>query len=157
MASPTATDKIRSNYLFQVWDHDPAVATALAVSPDGGTTVRSVDMRDYSDFAVVAVTTVMGGAGINLLEIIASDSSDLSTNISVIKTSGVLVADALCDWAIQSCTAAEVAQEGADAGYDLRYVGGRLTCDNVGDEAVVIYFALPNRPHLDLTAASTIS
>ena len=156
MASPTATDKIRSNYLFQVWDHD-ATAAAAPITPDAGTTVRAVDMRDYSDFAVIGCTTVMGGAGITLLEIVASDASDISTNITQIKTSGVLVADALCDWAIVACTAAEVAQEGSDAGVDLRYVAGRITCDNAGDEAVVVYFAIPNRPHLDLTAASTIS
>jgi len=157
MASPTTTDKVRSNFLFQVWDHDPGAATAVFVSPDGGTTVRSVDMRDYSDFAVICVTTILGGNGPTLVEIVASDSSDMSTNATVIKTSGTIAADAFADWVIQACTAAEVAQEGSDAGVDLRYVAGRITCNNSGDEALVTYFACPNNPNLDLTPATTIA
>lgn len=157
MASPTSTDKVRSNYLFQVHDHDPGATTAVIVSADGGTTLKYVDMRDYSDFAVIAIQTVIGSSsGITQLEIVASATTAF-TSVTVIKDSGTVDADALADWLIQSCTAAEVAQEAADAGVDLRYVAGRITQSNAGDEAIAVYFAIPNRPHLDLTAATTIS
>lgn len=155
MASPTTTDRVRSNFLFQVWDHDPGVTDATLVSPDGGTTIRYVDMRDYSDFAVIAAPTVFND-DLTKLEIVASATTAFSA-VTVIKDSGALTADAIGDWAIQACTAAEVAQEGADAGVELRYVAGRLTHANGSDESLVIYFGIPNNPNLDLTAASTIA
>lgn len=126
-------------------------------SPDGGTTDRSVDMRDHSDFAVLVFTTVLGGNGPTKVEIVAADDAAISTNVVVIKDSGTIAPDAFADWVIETCTAAEVAQEGADNGSDARYVAGRITCNNSGDEAVVVYFAIPNRPRLDLTAQTTIS
>ena len=157
MASPTETDKIRSNYLFEVWDHDPGANTAILVSPDGGTTVRSIDMRDHSDFAVLVFTTVLAGNGPTKVEIVAADDAALSTNLVVIKDSGTIAADAFADWVIETCTAAEVQQEGADNSTNPRYVGGRITCNNAGDEAVVVYFTNPNRPQLNLTAQTTIA
>ncbi len=158
MASPTETDKIRSNFLFQVWDHDSDSVSAFVVTPDAGTTDRSVDMRDHSDFAVIAVQTVIGSSsGITKLEIVAADDAAISTNVIVIKDSGAVDADALADWLIEACTAAEVAQEGADNGSNPRYVAGRVTQSDTGDEAIVVYFAIPNRPQLDLTAQTTIA
>ena len=157
MASPTETDTIRGRYLQQMWDHDPGAATAILVSPDGGTTVRSIDMRDFSDFSVSVMTTILGGNGVTKVEIVAADNAALSTNLVVIKDSGTVAADALGDWVIETCTAAEVQQEGADNSTNPRYVGGRITCENAGDEAVVHYFAIPNRPRLDLTAQTTIA
>lgn len=155
MASPTTTDKVRSNFLFQVWDHDPGGTSATVVSPDGGTTLRYVDMRDYSDFAVIAAPTVVND-DLTKIEIVASADTAFSA-VTVIKDSGTIAADAIGDWAIQACTAAEVAQEGADAGVDLRYVAGRITHANGSDESLVVYFAIPNNPKLNRTAATTIA
>ena len=155
MASPTSTDKIRSNFLFQVWDHDPNATSAILVSPDGGTTIRYVDMRDYCDFAVIVAPTVVGG-DMTKLEIVASATTAF-TAVTVIKDSGALTADAIGDWVIQSCTAAEVAQEGSDAGVELRYVAGRLTHATSTDESLVTYFAIPNNPKLNVTPATTIA
>jgi hypothetical protein len=152
MASPTATDRIRSRFFLALYDHDPGAATAIIVSPDGGTTKRTMDMRDYDEVAVVAMSSTRAGNGITKLEIVASDSADMSTNVTVIKDSGTVAADAVGDYVVEECTAAEVAQEGSDAGADLRYVAGRLTCENAADEAVVLYFGCPKRPRLDLTA-----
>lgn len=157
MASPTETDKIRARFLFQVWDHDSGDSSANVVTPDGGTTERWVDMRDHSDFAVIAIQTVIGSSsGITKLEIVAADDAS-GTNITVIKDSGTVDADAVADWLIETCTAAEVAQESSDGGFNLRYVAGRITQSNSGDEAVAVYFTIPNRPQLDLTAQTTIS
>ena len=155
MASPTATDHIRSNYLFQVHDHDPGGTSATVVSADGGTTLKYVDMRDYSHFAVIATPTVLND-DLTKLEIVASADTAFSS-VTVIKDSGALTADALADWAIEECTAEEVAQEGSDAGVELRYVAGRLTHANSSDESVVMYFAIPKRPRKDLTAETTIA
>jgi len=157
MTSPTETDTIRGRYLFQMWDHDPGSSSAILVSPDGGTTVRSVDMRDYEHFSVKVMATIFGGNGPTKVEIVAADDAALATNLVVIKDSGVIEADAMGDWAIETCTAAEIAQEGSDNGSNPRYVGGRITCHHSGDEAVVVYFAIPNRPQLDLTPQTTIA
>jgi hypothetical protein len=156
MASPTATQHIRSGMTVQLWDHDPGAATAILVSPDGGTTIRYIDMRDYSHFAVAAMSVVLTGAGITKLEIVASATTDFSA-VTVIKDSGTVAADAEFDWVMEECTAAEVAQEGADAGVELRYVAGRITEANSADEAIVAYIGIPKRPQLNLTPATTIS
>lgn len=156
MASPTATQKIRSGLLVQLWDHDPGATSAKLVSPDGGTTIRYVDMRDYSNFSVAAMSTALTGAGITKLEIVASADTAFSS-VTVIKDSGTVAADAAFDWVMEECTAAEIAQEGADAGVELRYVAGRITEANSADEAVAVYIAIPNNPNLDLTPATTIS
>lgn len=158
MASPTATEHIGSQQLVQMWDHDPGGTSATVVSPDGGTTVRSVDMRDYYVFGVGAMSSTLTGAGITKLEIIAATDSAMSANVTVIKDSGTVAADAVGDWVFQECTAAEVAQEGADGAITgLRYVAGRITVANAADEAVVIYVGLPNRPQDNLTPAATIA
>lgn len=158
MASPTSTNYFNSNLLVQMWDHDPGGTSATLVSPDGGTTVRSVDMRDYSWFAVAAMSSTLTGNGITKLELVAAENAALSTNLTVIKDSGTVAADAVGDWVFVECNAAEVAQEGEDGSVAaLRYVGGRITCQNAADEAVVVFIGCPKRPRLNLTPATTIA
>jgi hypothetical protein len=113
-------------------------------------------MRDYTDFQVIVITTVLGGSGPNLVEIVAADDTS-GTNATQIKTSGAVVMDALADAYVLTCTAAEIRQESEDAGYTLRYAAARITCDNAGDEAIVIYQGVPRHPQLNLTAADQIS
>ena len=157
MASAVAEQHIRSKFLFQVWDHDPDTASAIVVTPDGGTTDRYVDMRDHETFGVIAVQTIIGSSsGITKLEIVAA-SDTAGTDLTVIKDSGTVDADALADWLMEECSADEVAQAGAASGLALRYVAGRVTSSNSGDEAIVMYFGASNRPHLNLTPATTIS
>jgi hypothetical protein len=158
MASSVATDKMACNLLVQVWDHDPNSTAVKVTSPDAGTTERWVDMRDYLQFAVIVAAAALTGSGVTLVEIVASDAEDETDgSVTVVKTSGVLAADALADWAFLECTAEEIAHLGAAAGYELRYVAARITCQNAADEALVVYLAVPKRPHDALTAASTIS
>ncbi len=157
MASPTETDFVRSNFLFQMWDHDSNSVSAIVVTPDNGTTSRWVDMGDHDHFAALVMQTIIGsGSGITKLEIVAADDTS-ETNITVIKDSGVVDADAMGDWLMEACTAAEVAQESSDGGFNLRYVAARITHSDVGDEAVAVYFAVPNQKYLDRTAQTTIS
>ena len=157
MASAVATQKIRSDFLFEVWDHDPDTASAIVVTPDGGTTDRYVDGRDISHFAAIAIQTVIGSAsGITKLEIIAA-SDTAGTDLAVIKDSGTVDADALADWLMEECSMEEVAQIAATNGTNLRYLAARVTQSNSGDEAIVVYFAIPNRKYLNRTPATTIS
>lgn len=152
MASSVATQKFRSNYAIQVWDHDPGTTNPLITSPDGGTTLRFMDMRDLHKFAAIVTQTVLGGSGVTKLEIIAAPAAS-ATNAQVIKDSGTIALDALAEWAMQECTAEEIAQASTDSGFDLRYVAARITCQHSGDEAIVTYIGELKRPHLDATAA----
>jgi len=155
MASAVGTDKLLSNLLVQIWDHDPAVNTVKVTTPDGGTTERWVDLRDYDKFAAAVCATVFGGTGPVLLEIVASEAEDeTDASVTIIKTSGAIVLNALAEWYILECTAEEVVQLGEAAGYNLRYVAARITTQNAGDEAVVVYLATPRRPHDAVTANS---
>jgi hypothetical protein len=155
MASAVSSQHIRSNYLFQVWDHDPGGTTATVVTD--GTTSRYVDGKDLTHFGVIAIQTVIGSSsGITKLEIIAAEDTS-GTNATVIKDSGTVDADALCDWLMEECSMAEVAHLSAAAGLNLRYMAGRLTSSNAGDEAVVVYFGVPTRAYKDRTPATTIS
>ena len=157
MASNVAEQFIRSNFKFEAWDHDPDGVTAAVVTPDAGTTERWVDGRDIERFAVIAIQTVIGSSsGITQLEIVAADDTS-GANVTVIKGSGTVDADALADWLIQECAMDEVAQLSDAGGFALRYLAGRITSSHSGDEAVVVYFSLPNRKYLDQTPATTIS
>ena len=156
MASLVAEQHVRSSKLFQVWDHDPGATSAMITSPDGGTTLRLVDGRDIERFAVLVAATIFGGNGPTKVEIVACTSA-AGANPTAIKDSGTIAADALLDWAILECSMDEVSHAGSAAGLALRYVGARITCHHAGDEAVVIYYGESNRPHLDLTPATTIA
>ena len=157
MASNVAEQHIRSQFLFQVWDHDPDTASAIVVTPDGGTTDRYIDGRDIHNFAVIAIQTIIGSAsGITKLEIIAASDTS-GTDLTVIKDSGTVDADALADWLIEECSMDEVRHAGDAAGVNLRYVAGRVTSSNSGDEAIIVYFAIPKNRYLNRTPATTIS
>jgi len=156
MASPQDSQYFGSNLYIEMWDHDPGGTSATVVSGDGGTTQHWIDMRDYTKVCITAMSSTLTGNGISKLEIIAAEDA-AGTNATVIKDSGAVVCDAVGDWVKEECTAAEVAQEAEDAGYNLRYVTGRLTVANAADEAVVTFIALPKHPQLNLTPETTIS
>jgi hypothetical protein len=134
MPSAVSTEKIFANQKIQMFDHDPGATTAIIVSPDGGTTKRTVDGRDAENFAVIAKPTIVGGNGIVKLEIIASASSDMSSPV-VVKDSGAVVADSLNDYVALECSMAEVRHLGAG----LRYLAGRITMATATDEAAATY------------------
>lgn len=156
MASPQVSNKIFSNNLIEMFDHDPGDTSANVVTPDGGTTERWVDIRDFHNFAVTAMSSLLVGAGITLLEIVAADDAS-GTNTIQIKTSGAVVADAVGDYVVEECTAEEVRQESVDAGFTARFVAGRITVANGGDEAVVTYIRTGARFAQDALTADTIS
>jgi len=157
MVSPQGFNKLGSNAGIEKWDHDPGATTAIIVSPDGGTTKRFVDMRDFERFAVAAMVTIVAAGGMTKLEIVAADDAT-GTNTIVIKDSGTIAADAVGDWAFEECSAAEVEQESNDAGFASRFVAGRITMATSTDEAAVTYIPTrPKFPQKDLTPATTIA
>lgn len=156
MASAVATQHVRSCLKFASFDHDPDATSATIVTPDAGTTLRYWDMRDLTHFAVLAMASTLTGNGITKLEIVASETTSFSS-VTVIKDSGTVAADAVGDQVVEECSAEEIAHLGEAAGLNLRYVAGRLTCQNSADEAVVTYIGMPVRKYLNLTPATTIA
>lgn len=150
MASAVATEHLGSRLYINNYDHDPGAGTAILTSPDGGTTIRYLDMRDYEWFGVSARPTIAGGP-MTLLEIVASETVTFSA-VTVIKSSGAIVGDALNDVAFLECSAEEIAQLGSDGGLNLRYVAARITQTTSTDEANVTYIGWPRRPRTGLTA-----
>jgi hypothetical protein len=153
MPVTTAAEKIGSKIFLKSYDHDPGAATAVITSPDGGTTLRTLDMKDYEAFGVMARPTIVGGTGLVKLEIIASAVVAMTTE-TVIKDSGAVAGDSLNDVVWLECTSEEVAQAATDAGVNLRYVAARLTMGTNTDEANVSYVGFPTRriPGLTVTA-----
>lgn len=138
MASAYTTETFTSEVAVAMYDHDPDGTSAAVVTPDAGTTERWVDLRDFTEFTALAMSSTLTGNGISKLEIVAADDTS-GTNITVIKDSGAVVCDAVGDYVVESCTSAEIGYLSAASGYDLRYVAARLTVANSADEAVVTY------------------
>lgn len=157
--SSVSFDKLAPAAKRVLYDHDPGGTSATIVTPDGGTTERIWDMREFECFGVLAMSTVLAGNGITKVEIVASDSADMSTNLTVVKDSGTIAADAVGDQAWLECHQSELAQLSTDNAISpgLRYVAARITCQNAGDEAVVLYEGKPKRPRDGLTPATTIA
>jgi len=151
MASAQTIDKLFTEMKVEMLDNDPGAATAKIVSADGSTFVGK-DMRDYGNFAVIAMPSV-ASSEITLLEIVASDSSDMSTNLTVVVSSGTVAANApLVDYVAVECTAEQIKEVDTD-GDGLRYVAARITSANSGDEHVVTYIRTNARfPQNGLTA-----
>lgn len=158
MASAVDTQHLASNAFRRLYDHDPGGTSATIVSPDGGTTKRTLDMSLYGRFGVAAMISVLGTSGaLTKLEIIASAAADMSSP-EVIKDSGTVDADAVGDQLFEECTAEEVADIAASSGKALRYVAGRITMDAADAECVVYYEgACPRYPKENLTPDSVIA
>jgi len=153
-----ASVQTEQEYLFsrnkiQMFDHDPGDTAANVITPDGGTTERWVDMRDYERFAAIVMSSTLTGAGITKLEIVAADDAT-GTNTLVIKDSGVLVADAVGDYVMEECTAEEIRDIGENESTprDSRFVAARVTLADGADEAVATY--IQSHPRFPATGLS---
>lgn len=153
MASALSTEYLGSRLKMTAYDHDPGATSATLCSPDGGTTIRYYDMKEYRKFAVLAKPTIVGGGGLTKVEIVASSTTAFSS-VTVIKDSGTVAADALDDFVFLECTAEEIAHLVATAGVDLRYVAARLTNATGTDEVSVVYIGEPIREYSGLTATT---
>jgi hypothetical protein len=157
MASTQSSMKLFANQAIEMFDHDPGSTAATLCSADGGTTINYVDMRDCGKFAVAAMASTLTGSGITLLEIVACPDTAFTANVTQIKTSGTVAADAVGDYVVEECTAEEVNALGKASSLDLRYAAARLTCQNAADEAVVVYIQADLRFGYSGVTADTIA
>lgn len=148
MPSAVSSEKIGANLFVQSYDHDPGGTTAILAAPDGGTTIRYLDMKDYACFAVQVRPTIIT-TSLTKVEIVASAATSFSS-VVVVKDSGAVVADSLNDTVFLECTDSEVVALGAT----LRYVAARITTTTSTDEANVTYVAIPKRKVSGLTATA---
>jgi hypothetical protein len=149
MPSAVSSEKLGSRIYIHTYDHDPGATTAILAGPDGGTTIRQVDMRDYATFGVLAAPAVIAAGGILKLEIVASATTAFSSVVSV-KDSGTVAGDALEDNVFLECTDSEVVQLGSS----LRYCAARVTMATATDEAKLTYIGDPKRKYTGLTATA---
>lgn len=150
MASAVDSQKIGSQIKVVSYDHDPGATSAVLAGPDGGTTIRYIDMSDYSNVGVLVKPNIVGGGGVTKVELVASAAVAFSS-VVVVKDSGTVAADALDDNVWLECTAAELNALGTD----LRFIAARITAASATDEATVTYVATGARnPAEDLTATA---
>jgi hypothetical protein len=151
MASAVTTVDLFSRSVIEMLDNDPGSASATVVSSDGSTK-QMRDMRDYEGFAAIVMPTV-ASSQCTLLEIVASSDSAGASNLTVIRSSGTVAADApLADYVCLEVTADQI-RECDTSGVGLRYVGARITSANAGDEHAVVYIRhSPKFPKTGLTA-----
>ena len=151
MASALTSAKLSTALKAGVWDHDPGTASAIVATSDGSTKLY-LDGSLYSEFMFLVNTSVLAGTGVTLVELVAADDTAMSTNLTVIVSSGAVAADAIADYVVVECTADQIAQLSAASGYSLRYVSVRVTCQGAGDEAKIVYVARPIVATSGLTA-----
>ena len=152
MPSIQASSKLFDDVSVTGYFHVPGGTGAVICSPDGGTTKKSVDMRDYSVLSVVCIASVLVGVGVNLLEIVAAEDAAMATNLTVIKSS-VITANVLGGKCGIECTDEEISGIGSPLGYKLRYAAARLTVANAGDKVAVTYIrSLPRFAYLGQTS-----
>lgn len=149
MPSAIDSQKLGSTLFVKSYDHDPGATSATLAGPDGGTTIRYVDMGAYENLMVVVKPNVVGGGGLTKLELVASATAAFSS-VTVVKDSGTVAGDALDDNVVLECTAQELTQ----LGESLRYVAARLTMATGTDEATVTYIAAGGREYNNLTATA---
>lgn len=137
---------LSANIKVTHYDFDPDVDTAVDVA--------WVDMRDFDKILATFFRTV-GTSALDTFKILGNAESDGSGADVIIKTHAVAnEPNALGDYIYLECTAEEIAQEGADAGEDVRYVTISAEFATSTDEGVVTYVREGTRRHLALTAES---
>ena len=149
MASAVATEHIGSRIYLHSYDNDPGATTAVLAGPDGGTTIRTMDMQAYEYVGCLVKPNIVGGTGVTKVELVASAVAAM-TSVTVVKDSGAVAGDSLEDNVFLECTAAEVAQLGAT----LRYVAARVTHGTNTDESTVTYVGIPKAAYSGLTATA---
>ena len=152
MASAVASEYIGSRIKLVGYDHDPGATSAKLAGPDGGTTIRYVDMKEAYHFGVLVLPAIVGGNGITKVEIVASAATDFSA-VTVVKDSGAIQADDLDDFVFLECNVEEIKQLGAT----LRYVAARITNATSTDEDKVVYITMGRHFETTGMTATTIA
>lgn len=156
-ASAVSSERIGSRLFVKDYDHDPDGTTAILGAPDAGVTPWSLDMGlgGYDAFGVMVRPTVLSSGAVTKVEIVAADDAALATNLTVVKDSGTVAADALADTVFLECLAEEIRQLSEAGGFNLRYVGVRITASNAGLEANITFIGFgPRFGRTGLTATA---
>lgn len=150
MASSVSTDKLFTTHAIASYDFDPDSTAA--------TDVAWVDLRDYSNFAVIVMSSALTGNGPAAFKILANPNSDGSGTDVTVKTHAVGSApDAVGDYLVLECTAEEIAELASDNSSALRYVSANIAMTNATNEAVVTYIRTGARFQHDGMTADYIS
>ena len=157
MASSVSTDRLACRRKMLMYYHKPAAAATEQSVKSGDTTTTWQAMAGYGSFQVAAMTALKGGNGMIELSIYAAEDSS-GTNATEIKTSGVIAADTVGDWAMQECTAEEINHIGKASSYDFTHVVAYIDCHHNDDECAVVYILdEPQFKYDALTPATTIA
>lgn len=157
MATAIATDRLSTRRKILMYYHAPAAAATEQSVKAGATTATWQAFKGYGSFQVAAMTALLTGSGMIELSIYAATDSS-GTNATEIKTSGVIAADAVGDWAQLECSAEEVNAAGKAAGYNFTHIVAYVDCNHNDDEVAVVYILdEPLFRYDNLTPATTIS
>jgi hypothetical protein len=147
MASAVTAQKFIANNAVSMYDLDPDATSA--------TDVGWVDMQGYETFTVVAMLSVEGTSGNpSAMTIVAnSNSAGTGDEAVIVSHADPTDCDAVGDWVVLECNAEQIAHEGRENGYALRYVSAKIALDAADAEMVVTYIRGGAKyPQLDLTA-----
>ena len=157
MASAVATDRLSVRRKMLMFYHAPADADTEQSVKAGDTVLTWQAMAGYASFQVAAMTALKAGNGMIELSIYAAESAT-GTNATEIKTSDVIAADTVGDWAMQECTAEEINQIGRAAGRKFTHVVAYIDCHDANDECAVVYILdEPQFKYDGLTPATTLA
>ena len=153
MASAVTAQHIAANRNLRQVFHVPG-ATSATVLTDGSATYW-FDMTNFNWVGFVVGTVVSASSsGPTLLEIVAADDSS-GTNTVVVVTSTIASTAVNGSYFIE-CSAQQVREVSAAAGYTSRYVSIRITTSNSGDkQCVLVDLDYPRAPQLNLTTNHT--
>ena len=156
MVTAVETEKLFANMSIESFIHMPANAATEQSVKAGTTTATWRSLRDFEGFAVIAVQSVKAGNGMIELSIYAAED-DTPTNATEIKTTGVIAADAIGDYAVLEVSAEDIAQIGAAAGLKLTHVCAYIDCHHDDDEVAVTYIRYGAKRAYTGMTATTIS
>lgn len=145
MASALAPQSLMYRFLSKRFVHDPGTTNACLASPDGGTTVYYVDMKNVHRLMLSVGPSIVGGNGITLVRVFVSDDAAGAVNPILVRTSGAIQLDSLdgasnggADCYRTEIDAQEIAQlRTANSKPDLRYITIEITTSTNTDEAVI--------------------
>ena len=158
MVTAVATEKFFANNMMESFTHMPAAAATEQSVKAGATTTTWRAMNGYEGFAVIAVQGVLGGSGMIELSIYAA-TDDSASDATEIKTTGVIAADAIGDYAVLEVSMEEIEQMGKNAATPLTFthVVAYIDSHHNDDEQGVTYIRYgPRHAYTGLTA-TTIS
>ena len=157
MASSVSTDRLACRRKMLMYYHAPADARTEQSVKAGDTVLTWQAMQGYGSFQAAAMLALDDTGALIKLSIYAAESAT-GTNATEIKTSGVIAANAVGDWAMQECTAEEINHIGKPLGYDFTHVVAYIDCTGQNDECAVVYILdEPLFKYDALTPATTIA